>query len=120
LVKEGQMTSTWKALVQHIGVEIQQYSFKTGITEIADQMMHMGRRDYRTWRGKIFRGSFGKVRPKKQDSEGGWWNSPAQAAGVPIPFPPEHKSAFPPRSPDQPRQLGEPQPPSGEPQLAIS
>lgn len=98
--------SVWKAFMHQAGLQLQQLGLKAGIAEIAEQMLQMGRRDPRTWRGKIFRGSFGKVRPRKHHSSGGWWNSPAPGTEVPIPFPPQHKSRFP-MPADQPRQIEE-------------
>lgn len=37
--------------------------------------VQMGKGDHRTKRGKIFRGSFGKARPKKGGKKGGQQNS---------------------------------------------
>ncbi|KAK9842659.1 hypothetical protein WJX74_000249 [Apatococcus lobatus] len=54
-----------------------------------ESLLLMGRRDKRTWRGKIFKGTSGKARPKKNERPGehgsNWWHSPHPKPAIPYP-----------------------------------
>lgn len=64
--------------------------------------MLMGRGDPRSWRGKVFRGSFGKARRPAKHGVTGWWHRIEDP--VPIPPPPPSRSA--PALPDPKREAG--------------
>eukprot|EP00884_Botryococcus_braunii_P022086 jgi/Botrbrau1/8561/Bobra.0359s0025.1 len=58
---------------------------------IWDSLLQMGRRDPRTARGKIFRGSYGKSRPKRSNTSGEveWWHRESihEGPAIPVPYP---------------------------------